>query len=239
MCQLLRDDYCQHCGTLITRERCGKDSRKYCGKPCYFAAVKSGTQRFKGRVHDVWAGLVDWAHDWEAQRPKPRKPRPRKPRPLCQHCGKKACHIRGRFCSYECHRSWRGPRACACGAVVSEATAFGKAPYCMSCKVKVRRARRRMYGSYRKRCMAYGGYFNAAVKPSGVFVRDQWRCHICKKKTHKVFRADDNLSATVDHHPIPLSKGGDHDWHNVRCACLGCNTRKGNKWNGQKRLALQ
>ena len=239
MCRRLPDDYCQGCGALITRERCGKDSRKYCGKPCYFAAVRSGVQQFKGRMHDAWAALADWAHDWNAQRPKPRKPRQRKPRPLCQHCGKKPCRIRGRFCSYACNRSWRGPRACACGAVVQDATAFGKAPYCMSCKAESRRAQRRMYGSYRKRCRAYGGYFNAAVKPSGVFVRDEWRCHICKKKTHKVFRVDDNLSATVDHHPIPLSKGGDHDWHNVMCACFGCNTRKGNKWDGQRRFALQ
>jgi 5-methylcytosine-specific restriction endonuclease McrA len=54
-----------------------------------------------------------------------------------------------------------------------------------------------------------------------------------------VYHHDDPLSATVDHHPIPLSKGGDHDWHNVRCACKRCNELKGNKWNGQMRLKLR
>lgn len=238
MCRKLTDDYCQRCGALITRERCGKDSRKYCGKPCYFAAIRDGKQQFRGRVHDEWAGLADWAYDWDAQRPKPKKPRRRKLRPLCLHCGNECGHMGGRFCSYACNKAWRGPRACACGTIVYDATAFGKSPYCMSCKRESARIQRRMYGSYRKRCRTYGGHFNSAVKPSAVFLQDKWRCHICKKKTHKVFRVDDNLSATVDHHPIPLSKGGDHDWHNVRCACFGCNTRKGNKWNGQRRLAL-
>jgi 5-methylcytosine-specific restriction endonuclease McrA len=63
-------------------------------------------------------------------------------------------------------------------------------------------------------------------------------CHICRKKTHKIYSSHDPLSATVDHHPIPLSKGGDHDWHNVRCACKRCNELKGNKWDGQRRLSL-
>jgi hypothetical protein len=238
-CRKRPDNYCQRCGKLITRKPRKRDACKYCGKPCYFAAVNAGEQQFKGRVHDGWAGFVDWAYEWESQRPKPRKVRPSKPRPLCQHCGKNPCHMRGRFCSYACNRSWRGPRVCACGKVVPDATAFGKAPYCIACKRESRRVQRRMYGSYRKRCRTYGGYFNTAVKPSSVFARDGWRCHICKKKTHRVFRVDDMRSATVDHHPIPLSKGGDHDWHNVKCACFGCNTRKSNRWDGQRRLAFR
>jgi 5-methylcytosine-specific restriction endonuclease McrA len=72
-----------------------------------------------------------------------------------------------------------------------------------------------------------------------VFKRDGYVCHLCGKNTHRVFSHHDPLSATVDHHPIPLSKGGDHDWHNVRCACKRCNELKGNKWDGQVRLKLQ
>jgi 5-methylcytosine-specific restriction endonuclease McrA len=46
------------------------------------------------------------------------------------------------------------------------------------------------------------------------------------------------MEATVDHYPIPLSKGGDHDWHNVKCAHRKCNSERGNKWDGQRRLAF-
>jgi 5-methylcytosine-specific restriction endonuclease McrA len=46
------------------------------------------------------------------------------------------------------------------------------------------------------------------------------------------------MEATVDHHPIPLSKGGDHDWHNVRCAHRKCNSEKRDRWDGQRRLAF-
>jgi 5-methylcytosine-specific restriction endonuclease McrA len=95
-----------------------------------------------------------------------------------------------------------------------------------------------MYGSYRKRCRAYGGFFNPDVRPIDVFVHDKWKCHICGAKTHKVFRVGDPRSATVDHHPIPLSKGGDHDWHNVRCACFRCNSIKSDQWDGQVRLPM-
>jgi hypothetical protein len=36
--------YCQYsrCGKLITRAIGGKDSGKYCDKPCYFAAIDAG-----------------------------------------------------------------------------------------------------------------------------------------------------------------------------------------------------
>jgi 5-methylcytosine-specific restriction endonuclease McrA len=36
-----------------------------------------------------------------------------------------------------------------------------------------------------------------------------------------------------------LSKGGDHDWHNVRCACRQCNSRKSDAWDGQRRLPMR
>lgn len=231
--------YCQHspCGKPIKRNGGSKDARKYCTKKCYFDAVRAGTQQFKGRVHDVWAALVDWAYTWDAERPKPRLSRDRKPRHACQHCGKE-CNVSGtRFCSLSCTKAWRGDRLCKCGAVVPNSSAFSR-PACEACKRDLRRQKKRMYGCYRRRCRTYGGHFNPNVKPRGVFVRDGWRCHICGKKTSKFFRLSDPRSATVDHHPIPLSKGGDHDWHNVRCACFACNTLKGARWDGQMRLQL-
>lgn len=227
--------YCHWCGKPIKREGGGKDAKKYCCKPCYFDAVRAGDQQFKGRRHDAWAAFVDWSHEWDGQRPKPRKPRPRKERASCKTCGKEVNKGASRFCSYACTKAWRGERRCRCGAVVSDCSAFGR-PSCKGCKRESARIHKRLYGCYRRRCRTYGGHFNSGVKPKDIFARDRWRCHVCNRKTRKFYRNGDPLSATVDHHPIPLSKGGDHDWHNVRCACKRCNELKGNKWNGQRRL---
>jgi 5-methylcytosine-specific restriction endonuclease McrA len=68
--------------------------------------------------------------------------------------------------------------------------------------------------------------------------RDGFRCHICKRECKKSGKHSDVRVATVDHHPVPLSRGGDHDWHNVRCACMGCNSRKKANWNGQRLLSF-
>lgn len=222
------------CGKELTR----RGQKEYCGKPCYFAAVDAGEQQFKGRVRDGWAALADWLTGSSWSHPLNHGRRSNyKPRPLCEVCGAECNDMNARFCSRQCTKKWRGPRKCKCGKMVMHATAFGRV-YCVECKKQSRRIQRRMYGSYKRRCQTYGGYFNASVKPKDVFVRDRWLCHICLKKTSKVFDLNNPRSATVDHHPIPLSKGGDHDWHNVRCACFECNTIKGNKWDGQCRLAF-
>lgn len=232
--------FCQRCGKKIERPRRKKDSLKYCGKPCYFAAVREGKQRFAGRIRNEWSALVDWAHSRSWRKPKTdcKKRHPAyKPRPPCEVCGKETNHRHSRFCSYECKRSWRGVRKCKCGNEVMDATAFSRVR-CLRCKREAKRVAARLRKSYRKRCRTYGGFFNRNVKPSEVFRRDKWKCHVCGKTTHKQYSPHDLRSATVDHHPIPLSKGGDHDWHNVRCACMICNSKKGNSWDGQQRLPL-
>lgn len=231
--------YCERCGVAVKRARGGKDAGKYCSKACYFDHVREGKQQFGGKVYDAWTRMFDWFGEWEKQRPKPRKERDRAARPACVQCGVECNREASRFCSYACNKAWRGPRACRCGVVVPEATAFGPSPSCDECRKQSRRIQGRMRKGYKQRCMAFGGFFNASVKPKDVFARDAWRCHICNRKTHKVFNSRDPRSATVDHHPIPLSKGGDHDWYNVRCACLQCNAVKGNKWDGQARLPMQ
>ena len=233
--------HCQFsgCGKELTR----RDQKLYCGKPCFYAAVDAGEQQFKGRVHDHWAMLVDWAYEWQAHpfgsgdHPRGHDSKLYKPRPSCEVCGKEVKKQESRFCSYECNKAWRGDRPCKCGTLVPNSSAYSR-PSCDACKRESRRQQKRMYGCYRRRCKTYGGHFNSSVKPRDVFARDGWKCHLCGRLTSKLFRLTDPRSATVDHHPIPLSKGGDHDWHNVRCACFECNTKKGNKWDGQMRLAL-
>jgi 5-methylcytosine-specific restriction endonuclease McrA len=54
-----------------------------------------------------------------------------------------------------------------------------------------------------------------------IFYRDKNRCQYCGK----IFRQKDlNLD-----HVVPLSRGGLSTWDNVVCACVPCNTRKGDR----------
>jgi len=54
-----------------------------------------------------------------------------------------------------------------------------------------------------------------------IFFRDRNRCQYCGK----VFpQAELNLD-----HVVPLSRGGVSSWDNVVCACIPCNSRKGNR----------
>lgn len=250
---------CVECGKEFRRNPKGpngkNDKALFCSKPCYFAARSAGrvawdttnqrkavwhrfgpyasapSARLMRRISKAHAA-IEWAGNALC-----RLAAKELARPTCENCGCPCNDGASRFCSYACNKAWRGPRSCKCGTVVENVSAHSR-PSCKACKAESRRQHRRMYGSYKRRCRTYGGHFNADVKPKKVFVRDGWRCHLCGKKTHKVFCVDDQQSATVDHHPIPLSKGGDHDWHNVKCACFGCNTRKGSKWDKQTRMRL-
>lgn len=54
-----------------------------------------------------------------------------------------------------------------------------------------------------------------------IFFRDRNRCQYCGK----VFSQSElNLD-----HVVPLSRGGQSSWDNVVCACMPCNSRKGNR----------
>lgn len=54
-----------------------------------------------------------------------------------------------------------------------------------------------------------------------IFFRDRNRCQYCGR----VFsQAELNLD-----HVVPLSRGGLSSWDNVVCACIPCNSRKGNR----------
>lgn len=70
------------------------------------------------------------------------------------------------------------------------------------------------------------GLLKERYQDRDIFVRDRWRCWICKKVVDRTAKAPDPASPSVDH-VIPLSKGGvDAPW-NVHCACFSCNRSKG------------
>lgn len=247
MCKTLPNDYCQHCGEVIARERCGNDSRKYCGKPCYFAAIKTGKQQFKGRVRGEWAGLVDWAYDWEAQRPKLRKRRCRRLRPPCQNCGKEINSGASKFCSFACVNNWRGTRQCdVCGVDVPHSNSFSKCR-CDACKERLRleasrRAKNKCGRNHRQRARHHGvAYLPVPVR--AVYERDGYRCQICNRRCLRsamFSKADGRIhprSPTIDH-IVPMACGGNHEPGNLQTACHACNSSKGARSKGQLRMAF-
>lgn len=63
-----------------------------------------------------------------------------------------------------------------------------------------------------------------------VFRRDKYHCQYCNKKLNEKL-------ATIDH-IIPRSKGGGDTWENTVCACIACNSRKGNRTPEESQMML-
>jgi hypothetical protein len=239
--------FCQWCGKAIKRPGGGKDSKKYCCKPCYFNAVRAGTQQFRGRCHDLSAALADWALEWDAKRPRPRKARLRKARPSCETCGNEVNHGASRFCSYDCVKAWRGVRQCEqCGTDVPGSTSFSRCR-CDACKTKLRKEAnqrgKKKYGRNHRQRARRAGVSYVSIPVRAVYERDGWRCQICNRKCRKTFMVNKQngrphpRSPTLDH-IRSLKDGGNHEPCNVQLACFECNTRKGAASRGQLRLSF-
>lgn len=254
---------CKECGKTFWRKPKGEggknDKALFCSKPCYHAARNAGrvqwdttSQRksqwhrggmwknapsasFMRHLHNLWGHInrfrflsADMAAKVEATA-------------KCETCGAFCGEGANRFCSRVCLKQWRGMRRCRCGAEVNDCTAYSSA-VCDACKRKSlqqqRRNTKRESGSYRKKCRKFGGHYNPQCKRTAILKRDMYKCHVCGRKCITGDSWNHPRAATVDHHPVPLSKGGDHDWHNVRCACRQCNSEKSDKWDHQRLLRL-
>lgn len=66
-----------------------------------------------------------------------------------------------------------------------------------------------------------------------IFVRDKYRCHICRRKCRRSVVVPHPLAPTIDH-LIPLSCGGEHTRANVATACFQCNSVKGDRGGGEQ-----
>jgi len=235
----LAERHCKRCGERLTKSH----QKAYCSKACAGLDARERKRPVCGKTiaERLAFDLGSWFWAWESLRPKPNPSR--KERASCDHCGKECNHLESRFCSYQCAKDWRGNRTCSdCGVAVSGANSRGLAR-CDSCKQKrlqqSRRKIKRERGSYRKQCRKHGGHYNSKCRRTEILERDNYVCHLCKRKCKKTLSHNDPRAATVDHHPVPLSKGGDHDWHNVRCACRRCNSIKSDSWDKQKRMRLE
>jgi 5-methylcytosine-specific restriction endonuclease McrA len=75
------------------------------------------------------------------------------------------------------------------------------------------------------------------VDPIRVFEADGYRCYGCNLKCIKGAPNNHPLQPTLDH-VIPLSKGGTHEYANIRTMCRQCNVRKGDRGGGEQLLLI-
>jgi len=241
---------CPMCGISFKRE----GPKKYCSRACFVAARKAGIQawdrtaqtaatwhrggQWKNAPSKSHIASVDKLYSWLAKASLlcGRMWRLHQEQRHCDVCGTACNRGASRFCSYECTKGWRGSRQCVvCSVAVPDCKSQGKV-FCLKCKAEAKRRYRRQYkrelGSHRKKVRKGGGFWNSKVRRSVVLSRDRHRCYLCNAKCKVGWKYNDPKCATVDM-VVPACKGGDWDYHNLRCACRACNSRKSGTLTGQ------
>lgn len=99
--------------------------------------------------------------------------------------------------------------------------------YCTVCQ----RRRWRKQTAHTRR-MRIAAAIRDVVSPDEVYRRDGYRCQVCDRPTTGTWPA---LDAPSLDHKVPLSKGGEHSYQNVRLLCNECNTLKGDKLHDRYR----
>jgi 5-methylcytosine-specific restriction endonuclease McrA len=80
---------------------------------------------------------------------------------------------------------------------------------------------------YQKRLKAYREG-HKGIHWSTVGPKDNWLCHLCNEKVEPDAKIGSGQGPTIDH-VIPISKGGKHEWENVKLAHRSCNSAKSNR----------
>jgi len=83
------------------------------------------------------------------------------------------------------------------------------------------------YGAYKTRWEVYKNG-NKDIHWKIVGELENWICHLCEKVVDYSLPTTHPLAPTVDH-IIPITKGGKHEWDNVKLAHRSCNASKGNR----------
>lgn len=257
-CTRIPEPACAMCGQEIKT----RNDKKYCSRKCFFDARASGVQQWdRTSIHNAaktrpsnvaqspWNYVpMECVSNFLAfVRKLPEVGRPvRLPVQLfdCMICGRLCLNGSRTHCSKGCgSRAMLVGECRSCGKYVMH-KAMSSKPRCRKCKRQAyQKKKNRLAGNHRKRCRKNGVPFDPSIKSRDVFARDNYACHVCKRKVLPAFTVRGGVvhprSPTVDHHPYPLSAGiMGHTWDNVRCACWDCNTKKGAEWSGQLPLRL-
>jgi hypothetical protein len=147
-----------------------------------------------------------------------------------------------RKCLHDALRTWHTCKHCAKVFSRRKYRASDKREYCcMQCywdahgmDGSVSRALAgRHTGNTRKRCRKAGVPYDSSITINKVSERDAYQCQLCGKQcnpawlVNKRTRTPHPRNRTIDH-IVPIAAGvHGHEWHNVQCACLACNMKKG------------
>lgn len=210
---------CKQCG--VTYKPKTKDRTAYCGRACYYAH-KTATKRAgpterhvacKGcgveftTTHKMRAWCGNACRKRHELQDALRLYRERRPTlATCASCGE------------QFQRPYRRGIHKTCSELCARRMA--------AAGIKAQKARRRA----RKR-----GAFIETVRDAVVIARDKGMCHICGKTVNLKALVPHPKAPTLDH-VIPLSRGGEHSYRNVRLAHFICNSVKGSSAMGQSRL---
>lgn len=116
-----------------------------------------------------------------------------------------------------------------CGACGTTAVTWPTV-YCPTCRTKRRRERNQRQNLRRRA----GGTRIMSIRE--VAERDQWRCHLCRRRVSRRLRWPHPRSASRDH-LVPVADGGTNDPANLALAHLSCNVRRGTGGTVQLQLA--
>lgn len=238
---------CPECGTAF---RTTHPFKKWCSRPC---TVKGNNTVQNGKKVKAYPPLrcpgcsemftptrrTAWycarrCKDRVLYVPSPAQPIAR----ACEFCGGTFHAIRSdaRTCSGRCAYGLRigreYERACdGCGLDITGR--MGNADYCEPCAA----VRLRAGSDARNASLRGGATFRDLVDRQAIFVRDNWRCGLCRKRIGKSYRHPHPRSVSLDH-IIPLSRGGLHRADNVQAAHLICNLSKNNRGGGEQLLLI-
>jgi 5-methylcytosine-specific restriction endonuclease McrA len=98
-------------------------------------------------------------------------------------------------------------------------------------RMQVRRRSR-----HRRRARQTSAYVSDVWR-SRIFERDNYRCHICRRKTLPKQVVPHPRAPTIDH-LVPLAQGGKHEPINCRTACFMCNCTKRDQGGGEQLLLI-
>lgn len=194
---------CDYCGETYT---CRRQSRtvKFCSRACMGAANRKRPVR-----------LPECPLSWAS----------------CLHCREVFSARRGRLqhtdrCSHKLRYVNKPARCFACGAggPVLKRQGIWSCPSCKAAAKKRQAAYRAGTNNFRKRARHHGVAYEP-INKNEIFERDRGVCYLCGVQT--VLTPEHHPSKATLDHVIPMSRGGPHLKHNVRCACWECNTLKG------------
>jgi hypothetical protein len=208
---------CRHCGNPFRKAWGGRNT--FCSWACACAARK-GAKR-PGRMRKQWPASKVFFHTcpcgvlFASRRPNQVR--------CSDECRKAVARAQSDAAARQRHRPRR--RECrVCGSAFTPTYGDKKRSFCsdICARTHARRTRKHRHRA-REAGVAY-----EYINPRKVFVRDGWKCGICRGKIDPRLRSPNPRSASLDH-IIPIARGGPHLHTNIQAAHLICNSRKSDR----------